>query len=52
MSNPTAAEARLRKSLELLREEIAIAIAPAKKDSFEETIRGALARLKSLLGLG
>lgn len=54
MVNAEEAEARLRRSLANLRQEIAALAEPPEeaKDSFEDTLRSAMDRIKRLLGLG
>ncbi len=53
MTDSAAAESRLRRSLDAMRQEVTDAIAPPSvKDSFEDTIQSAMARLKRLLGFG
>lgn len=53
MTDRAPTEARLRRSLDAMRREVMDAVKPPSvKDSFEDTIQSAMARLKRLLGFG
>ena len=54
MTDSAESEARLRRSLGNLRQEVTELVAPPPdaKDTFEDTVRSAMDRLRKLLGLG